>query len=120
VRQLNYITLLVELLDTTPLEVVQNYLAVQFTLFFGYITTYSLQHAIAVYQENEDQSETKWAETCARMSDSRFSLPIRSRMYVDSYFSALEKQQAVAMVQEIKQSFRLSLQTNSWLDSHTK
>lgn len=112
---LKYIQLVSQLLNTTPIDVIQNFFGVSLVLTYGSVTTKKLHEAVVAFDNDPLLS---FPADCQKLPKS-WPLAL-GRIYVETHFSPHEKADAIALVSEIKASFKVNLQTNSWLDATTK
>lgn len=113
--QTKYLNSVIEVLNTTPVDVIQNFYGVAILLNYGPLTTDALRRAQSDF--DGEKIYLNITNVCPFLL-SAWPL-LMGRMYIDTHFSLEEKTKATNMVNEIRSSFRINLQTNNWLDSET-
>lgn len=112
---LKHLQLVGQLLNVTPIEVIQNFFGTALALKYGPVTSKTLREVVAAF---DSDPLYHFPADCTRLPN---SWPVAlGRLYVETHFSPHEKADASRLVSEIKASFRMNLQTNSWLDETTK
>ena len=116
-RLLHYINEAVALLETTPIEVVQNFFATAIAVNYGFLTTAKVREA--VFHFTGEKALLNVRASCGEIPQ-QWPL-VMGRVYVDSHFSQAEKAAATRLVAEIRASFRENLQRRAqWLDAPTR
>ena len=117
-KLVHYINEVVALLETTPIEVVQNFFATAIALNYGFLTTAKVRQAI--YDFTGDKELLSMRAYCEELAQ-QWPL-VMGRVYVDAHFSkAEEKAAAGALVAEVRASFRENLRGRAqWLDAPTR
>lgn len=111
-----FILLALEIIKTTPIEVLQNFYGVAITLNYAPFTTKNVRQLL--FDFNIEMRMYNLTSVCPFLL-SEWPL-VMGRVYVDAYFSIEEKAKATNLVNEISSSFRSNIQTNNWLDSETR
>lgn len=114
--KLKYISLVIQTINTTPIEVLQNFYGIAILQNYGPLTTKTTRELLIDF--NIEYHLFSLTTFCPFLL-SEWPL-ITGRVYVDAYFSIEEKAKATNMVNEIRSSFRTNIQTNNWLDSETR
>ena len=141
---LNYLDGAIKVMDLSTEEEIHNLFGWLLVSVYGSMTSHKFRQIEAKYNAilTGAQSETPTPQFCYNLANLRLPF-VLGRVYVDTHFTPAEKitviiillllinnnlkilnpthtLQAVILVEEVKASFKIILESNSWLDSETR
>ncbi|XP_063881481.1 neprilysin-1-like isoform X2 [Scylla paramamosain] len=121
VQEPQYIHNMTDLMSSTNARIISNYLMWRHVKSLGGATTRSMRDAAFQYDmvANGVSAEEPRNIQCANEANTFLGMAIGTE-YVKTYFSQQAKDEANAMVEDLREAFKILLEVNEWMDAETK